>query len=290
MATRFKLAFAAKMVLLGLIIALAGGCSPPTRRVAGECSSSITLAPEVSQASTILIGEVHGTNEAPRLVGDLACSLLARGKALTIGLEFPQDLTSDLRRYLNSAGDDDARRELFSSRHWSRDASRQDGRASRAIYELIERMRQLRRGGAQVDLAGFDASPEIRGSPEEIARTRSARNQTMADAATSLKKPGETLLLLAGNLHAVKYPAEAPFPAKGTMASLMSVPPLAIAIRHRGGEFWACVPRCGVQQGRPGYADPGLDGRIVLERSQGYDGFAYLGPITASVPATMGPR
>jgi hypothetical protein len=285
---RTTLAKAGKIVLLGVTFALLlGSCSLVPPAVIDECRSAMTLAPEVSQASIILVGEVHGTNEAPRFVGDLASSLLAERKSLTIGLEIPQNLTSVLRRYLNSNGDENARRDLFSSTHWSRDASRQDGRASRAMYELIERMRKLRHQGAQVDVAGFDLSADIRSSPEEIARIMSTRDQQLADGATRLKKPGQTLLLLAGNLHAVKYPADAPFPAKGKMASLMALPPLSIAVRHRGGEYWACVPRCGIQQGRPGYTDAGLDGRIIIERSRGYDGFAYLGPITASVPATM---
>ena len=270
---------------LGMFFLMAiGGCVSQSQRVPGQCESALVPPAEVVQAEIVLVGEIHGTNEAPRFVGDLACALLARGRTVTIGLEMPRDMGANLRAYLVSDGGQEARNALLSTTPWNRDVKRQDGRGSRAMLELVERMRLARRAGAKVEVAAFD-----RASTVQMTRELAAAHEPMlAEGAEALHRPGESLLLLAGNVHAIKYAADSPFPAVGKMASLMTVhPPLTLGLRDRGGEYWACVRSgCGVQSSaRSHYTDPALDGRIVLEKSGGYDGAAYIGPITASRPA-----
>ena len=68
----------------------------------------------------------------------------------------------------------------------------------------------------------------------------------------------------------------------------MPQPVVSLVARDRGGTAWACTPQCGPKQWGEGfYRDASRDGRIELKRIDGYDGEIFLGPITASPPATM---
>src|SRR5690242_6766716 len=60
----------------------------------------------------IIVGEMHGTNETPALVGDLACELSA-SKPVTVAVEFNVAATPVLDSYLQSDGREKARAALL---------------------------------------------------------------------------------------------------------------------------------------------------------------------------------
>src|SRR5262249_34099841 len=78
----------------------------------------------------VLLGELHGNNETPRLVGELAIHATALG-AVRVGLEIPVDQQARIDRFLASAGVGGDRQALLRGRFWTRDL--QDGRSSAAM-------------------------------------------------------------------------------------------------------------------------------------------------------------
>lgn len=80
------------------------------------CSWPLTMpAP-----SLLLVGEVHGTNEAPALVGDLACASAKSGNAVVVALEVPIEEQARLDRFLTSDGTDADQKALLNSEFWTR--------------------------------------------------------------------------------------------------------------------------------------------------------------------------
>ena len=251
------------------------GCaaSPSPPEAAGH-----SLPPALRGAEVIVVGEVHGTNETPRAVGDLVAQLAALGP-VALALEIPRELDGDVRAYVASNGSEAARAALLHASFWQRPPSVQDGRASAAMAALLERVRQLRAGGAHVRAAAVDIPSS---STLAISRER-----TLADLATSEMRAAEVLVVLVGNAHAIRIPAEARPGTGEAMAKMMPQPVVALVARSRGGSAWSCIRReCGPHEGVAEYQDASRDGRIDLHRADGYDGEIFIGPVTASPPAT----
>src|SRR6185436_14170191 len=92
-----------------------------------------------------LLGEIHGTCEAPRATLALARqSLPAR-----IGLEIDVDEQPRIDAFLR----DGDRAALLAGPFWTRDF--QDGRSSQAMAALLDDVRQLRLSGADLDVFLF---------------------------------------------------------------------------------------------------------------------------------------
>lgn len=144
------------------------------------------------------------------------------------------------------------------------------------MLRLIERMRALRTKGVPVRLVTFVPSTKV-----------ADYERSLAENVLLQARPGETMVVLVGNVHAIKYADEARFPARGKMASFLPPGAISLDARGRAGSYWACAPGCGVieTEGRSQYEDASLDGRIVMGRANGYDGVLHIGPMTASKPA-----
>ncbi|WP_313173276.1 hypothetical protein [Stenotrophomonas sp.] len=70
----------------------------------------------------LLIGEIHGTNEAPALVGNLACSSAKTGNNLVVALEIPVHEQASLDQFLMSGGTDADQTALLTGRFGTRQA------------------------------------------------------------------------------------------------------------------------------------------------------------------------
>ena len=90
--------------------------------------------------SLILIGEIHGSREIPKVVLALATSTISRGLSVSIGLEMETSEQHALDAYMASSGTDADVTKLLSGAHWRLE----DGRASEAILEIIEFARRQR--------------------------------------------------------------------------------------------------------------------------------------------------
>jgi len=262
MAVTIKQSGAALALLLTAARAFA---SEPTPR--NDCSAP----QEFTQSKLVLVGELHGTREAPVFVGSAACALAARGP-LVVGLEMPAVEQSRIDAYLASGGGETERAALTIGKFWGF----QDGRASHAMLDLIERLRVLKRGGASLHVLAMDGST-----------TDSSKDEAMAFALRRVMQdePQARVLALMGNVHArvILDEAEDDPPVGSRLRDLR---PLAVLANHGGGEAWVCMDGvCGVhpmssrwgKDRKPGY----YQGEAVWSS---YADTVHLGTITASLP------
>lgn len=233
-----------------------------------------TLADLLEPGRVVVLGELHGTNELPAAVADAAADA---DVALWVGLEIPNDEQARLDAYLASAGDDAASAALLDGPFWQG----RDGRSSVAMAALIDRIRELRTGGADIELGAFDAS---------TTSTATERDRAMADAVESAVRPDRAALVLVGSVHALL--SEPPFeiePGFEPMAMLLlerGVDLVSLRGAYGGGEAWNCTAdSCGVHTS-PG-EDRGDEVRTEVgdEPSDGHHGFLYVPRITAADPA-----
>jgi len=229
--------------------------------------------------AVILLGELHGTEQAPRFVGDLACALTMRGLPVTVALELPVESSTRLGRLVTdnrpSANDWQA---LFGGA-W------QDGRRSTAVAGLVERLAAMRRAGANVELASY--APDSAPAQE--------RDDGMSRALAALAANRRVLVVLSGNLHNRLRAGTAISPryrpAGFGLARLIDpVRIISLDIGYDAGTAWLCSsPKptdCGVRH--IGARHPMAWGSINLFDSldaEGYQGRFGVGAISAAFPA-----
>ncbi|WP_174291659.1 hypothetical protein [Sphingomonas bacterium] len=258
----------------------------------------------------VVFGEVHGTAEAPALVGDVACGLAFRGDRLLVAIE--QQASDDAALQAAWALPDERFAAALVRTGW---AGRKDGVASRAMFELLVRLHRLRTGGRPIDVVAFNGARD----PAQAARfaalpgqgpheAEQAENIRLADSGRH-----DDVLVLTGNLHARKQPVTrggVTFePMAMRLAAAGAVTTLNMA--DAGGTMWNCLMKPGVEvpagQGIPkdaiecgahptrGSADLSRPAYIGLgaapgeNRDPAFDGFLWVGRTTASPPAVTTP-
>jgi hypothetical protein len=166
------------LVLLTSALARAQQCAP----IAGATS---LLRP----GTAVMLGEVHGTEQAPSFLGDLACAAVTQRIAVTIALELPLEANAPLDQYLttrDAATRARAYEAIFNST-W------QDGRRSKAIAALVERARRLRQSKKDVRVVAYS---------DDSASSGQLRDRGMAVAlGKAFADSTRLLLVLSGNLH-----------------------------------------------------------------------------------------
>ena len=173
-----------------LLAAMSTACtSAPVRSAPHSSSARVTFA----RGSVVAIGELHGTAESPRLADDFVTQALGRGLPVVLALEWPAGEQARVDSFLRSDGAPKARSELLEGPFWHRPY--QDGRSSAAMFELLERMRVLQRGGADgLRVLCMDGAKS----------TGDDREQAMAERviASTRSRPDAVHIALLGNLHA----------------------------------------------------------------------------------------
>ena len=179
-----------------------------------------------------IMGEAHGTAELPAAFAGLVCAYAAANTPLTVGIEFLPAEQAALDAYLASNGDTAAKMVLLGSPAWSI----RDGRASQAIFDLVETLRRIKAGHPDLAVIAFDHRGDRPG-------TSAAREKGMADLLLAAKRarPAAPVLALTGNGHAGKSEWTSlgpPFPAMAQLLPAEST--IAISFDVAGGEIWAC--------------------------------------------------
>lgn len=241
----------------------------------------VTLPAELAAPrTTLMLGDLHGTQEIPRFVGG-AVATLADHQPVVLALEIPADRAPGIPAYLASDGGPAARAALVRDSFWQ--DPYQDGRRSVAMVALLDTARVLRAAGRRVDVDLFDAT-----IPEP---TQESREEAMAQhlLATRAAHPDAALVIYVGNLHAVRTEHEA-IPGFTWVAGRLARAGLAFKVlgpRWQSGTAWTChgndAADCGAG---PVHGDGGPPG-ITLGATPGghYDGWFDVGPISASPPA-----
>ena len=258
--------------------------APPTTyaaREAPQCGREIENLSALAGAPIILLGELHGLEAVPAFAIDLACRLTAAGTPVLLALEIPRQEQTRIDAFLASKGGGPNEAALLDGAFWRREF--QDGRSSRARLALLDAARALRAEGLPLRVAAVD----------DASVPSPARDSAMASGLLAAKRPGETALLLVGDLHARTKPG-APWNPNIVWAGvqLRAKEPKLVSLVNRflGGEAWLCTGNapsdCGIRtvKGRGGAGGFRIE-RFAATDSIGFDGTFDIGPATPSVPA-----
>lgn len=256
------------VLLLGAIASL----SATTSAVDHRC-----ITPEsFPRKKLLLLGEIHGTVESPALVASLACAL-SKETSIAVGLEIPKSDQPLIDSYLSSRGGPKDKVLLLSSYFWGKG---RDGRSSKAMFDLIETIRDLNRRGRGIAVFAFDWQPN----------SALERNVALADGIRSyvVAHPEKTIIVLTGNIHAMKQDRgsgkDLLIPSGKLLADLE---PISVELATPSGNSWMCIPGCGIHNIPKGKTDS-LPAGIGPGRFGGYDFTFRLPSTTASTPAVGG--
>lgn len=268
------------VLLLVLPVALTAWAQP---RPALSCPDVPGLAPLLKPGHVVLLGEMHGTNESPAFLLDAVCAALRDGLGVTVGLEMPRSESARVDAFLTSPGGTEAEQRLLQGPIWQ--SSYQDGRASRAMLDLIERLRAYRAAGLPVRVVLID-DPS---APQGRDRAMSERIQDALAAA-----PDNLFLNITGNVHnrltrGTRWNADYEPMGYLLRQSMDASRIISLNVAHGGGEAWVCFGNtpssCGIKPMR-GRGDEG-HGVVLLEEPEGqpYHGSYHVEQLTASIPA-----
>jgi hypothetical protein len=237
----------------------------------------------------VWIGEQHGTGEMPEFLTDLACIAATQRHPVIVALERAEEEQSDWDSFLASDGSADAVTALTRAPVWTQ---AEDGRNSRAILAMAQRLRQLEHDRR---ITGIRLIDRWGTTPDD--RSGIHRDQKMAQAVLDILQtnPQALVLVYSGNLHAMKRrPAGLPAQVQDPAASYL--PPaevLSVNLIGESGEVWNCqASGCGPHpyQGESSHPrsivliDDSSDHQNPVA-SEGFDALGYTGvPTTASPP------
>jgi hypothetical protein len=201
---------------------------------------------------------------------------------VTLALEVPQEESGRFDAFLGSDGGEAARSALLAGPFWTR--SYQDGRSSRAMFDLAERVRALRASGLPVELFLFDAAEPTRSRDLEMGNRL---------AAAVVAAPERMFLALAGNFHSQLTKGRQGYPDFVPMGYVLKErlgkrPVLALDILYSGGTAWTCDPSNFCGERKVGGAEGGAAWSVSAGPEpvqRGHHGRYFLGEIHASPPA-----
>lgn len=270
------------VLLVVVVTSLAGVATALTPEACGDVAGTRDL---LRAGSVLLLGEIHGTQEAPAAVEHLVCLALEGGLHVTVGLELPQEAQPGIDTYLNSEDDSSSRRTLLSGEFWQRDY--QDGRTSAAMYELLIELHRHRNATDRVNVMAIDHPTSRLGRDAFMASRLRAR---------IARHPDEVIVVLTGNLHNRLTVGTRFAPELEPMGYLLSQSAaiarrlVSLRLSHRGGAAWICtgsdVSDCGERELDARARSPlGVSLFPNRDEDRSFSGEYQLGRVTASAPA-----
>jgi len=261
-----------------VVFVLAFASSAPA---AQECEPVSGAERVVRPGAVILLGEIHGTEQAPAAVAGLACQALSSGLRVSVGLEIPRSEQAVVSDYVLSSSAEDAARlaRLKESSFWARDY--QDGRSSRAMLDLLRTLKRFRVETDRVRVLLIDDPQAADGRDAHMA-------SVVRDAAAS--PDADVVVVLVGNLHNRLTAGTSWNPDYQPMGHLLRSMPglISLQLTHSGGSAWVCsgsdVSDCGSRALEGKEHLPGIM-LFAPSSSNAYSGRFHLGPIDASPPA-----
>ena len=291
---------------LGIGLIAAATASPA---LADSTASATCELPEgwseiaASDSDFIVLGELHGTKEGPALVESIVCALASRGERVLLAVEFSSMHNTKWQEAWELAPD--AFAEAIKEHGWR---GRMDGVASEAMWQMVTKAHALKASGAAVDIVAFNGARDEQPAAEFADLPaqephEAAQAANIAEAARS--GDYDTTLVLVGNAHAALKPIFGYEPMAPKLKAYGSV--MALNMTYATGASWSCqmtmpegmkpgdpVPQNAVQCAEhtaKGLPDPGLGVHMALGAFPGrdpsgyFDGYFWVGPISASPPA-----
>lgn len=245
-------------------------------------------APLLKPGGLLLFGEsLHGTRELPGFFGEAVC-WTSGALPVQAGLEIPASEQERVDTFLASRGAPADVEALTTGPFWSRPPEQQDGKSSRAMMALLERLRLLRRAEQPIDVFLFDV--------DDAAE----RDRVMAErlAARVRAHPEALTMALTGNVHAQKTkgaPWNPELEPMGLHLVTAGVRVLSLDSVTPAGTAWFCDEKmtCGIHEVRAWKELPsGRTGGIELldqPTQEGFDGLYATPSLTASPPVLAAP-
>lgn len=305
-----------KLALLSLAVAAAAPTALNAQEGLSPDSADYCEAPEGWQEVSaigpqyVVFGELHGTEQAPRFVGTLACALARQGERILVAIE--QNAKDNAALQAAWALPASKFEDSLSKIGW---AGRSDGVASEAMFQLLSNLHELKESGLPISIAAFNGPSneeqyrrfaELPGQgPHEAMQAENIRNAA---------EQGEydRVLVLVGNFHAQTASTDRNGRAFDPMARRLARYGNVVSLNMHYGEgtSWNCQPKPGVKfsPGVPIAKDniacganptPGtstyarkpfiqIGTATDQEIAPPYDGFYWVGPISASPPQMPG--
>jgi hypothetical protein len=271
-------AFLPVLATLMLLPATAkSACNPSAEPPADPAAEAISS--HWPRERPLLIGEVHGTQEAPALVASLLGSQPCEQPVLLL-LEIREDEQARLDAFMSSDGGAEARARLLSGGFWTRDE--QDGRSSEAMFALVAEARRLKSQGRAIALGAFAPAGEGDGTPYSARMTRAFR-------AHLDHHPGHRVIGLVGNYHSQTVRTDdGPAETQPLGRQLAERQVLSIAVFARAGTHWSCSSNdsCGEKR-IAGAPAPAEGPRLVMAANP--DAARWHGKLMLDRFSTAGP-
>ena len=226
----------------------------------------------------VVVGEMHGTTEAPAAFADMVCAARDKGP-VTVALEFSEDMQPMLDAFMAAESEQAARAILAAYPHGP--FVHHDGRGSVAILDMLLRLRAMKRETPGLKIVAFAPdSPRVQGFNQSYSELDMGHR--LATAAR--KAPDSRMLVLVGNIHAQKKMIES-FNLTPAVVHLPSAEVVSLYAVPQGGTAWNCRGEaCG--NPLPETYDAAARGVVIQPYGNGaFDGVLALGPTTASEPA-----
>ncbi|MEO1730270.1 MAG: hypothetical protein AAFR64_05990 [Pseudomonadota bacterium] len=247
----------------------------------------------------VVFGELHGTKETPAFIGNLLCALTQSEKRVLLAIELWSIDDRGLQAVWEQPFEGFA--EALRKDAWP---ARQDGVGSEAMLDLVVEARSLKHSGHDIAVTAFS------GVKDEDQQKRfahlpgqgpheAAQAQNIFDAAEA--SDFDLVIVLVGNLHARKDAISRGGITYDPMVKRLSAfdSVVSLDVRYGAGSYWACIREDGetICKSRPtgGYEVAkeaphiALDPRPEGKRNPRYDGYFWVGPISASPPAVSSP-
>ncbi len=202
----------------------------------------------------------------------------------------PRTEQERIDQYLLSVGAPADQDELLRGDFWR--SPHQDGRASWAVVDLLDRVRALRASGQSISVVAFDTH-ETSGS-ERDARMADVWRKRRAE------RGEEAFIILAGNAHthiARGASWDAAFVPMAWHLAREDAGVKSLELSYARGRRWGCdltagdTLSCQVVEASPPERVAGVPGqtphiRLFSELSWGFHGLLYVGALSPSMPAT----
>lgn len=259
-----------------------------------------------SRGGYLVLGENHGSREAPAATGELVC-ILARDGPVLLAIEFAASSNGAWQTAWAAPHAQFRQRLLDLVPAWG---SRKDGVASVAMLAMVEGLHALKEAGAPIDIVAFNGASD----DAQIAAFAELPGQQPHEAmqAANIRKAAQRreyahVVVLVGSLHASKARTRVRGIEIRPMAMLLAAPErvVALGMNTQGGTSWSCrldedaqlVPgapitddmiECGSHRQAADLPPLAPGFHFAASRRDGrYDGVFAVGPVTASPPPVI---
>ncbi len=213
----------------------------PPEAPAVRCGAPIALDAAIAPHRIVAIGELHGTVEIPRMVGELVCRIASGGGEVILAIEHEAGEQAAIDHAV-ATGDP---AQLLAQPLWTK--AHQDGRSSEAMLALVLRVHELRAAGLPVSIVAMD-SPSDGAWPDRDPHMA----RVIGDAAR--RRPDAKLIVLTGLSHAWKVrgaPWNADFESAVRRVIAQGLPVHSVEVRQDDAEHWGCFPKEPMKKGEP---------------------------------------